>query len=173
MSRRSGQIQRNVTVLGFDPGSNTTGWGLIRVSGRTFRALDFGTIRLKGKALPERLLSLFAQVEHSVRSANPDLVAIERVFWNPKLPGALVLAHARGVIVLAAARAKKPLVEPEARVVKRTVAFSGAAKKPEVLRAVARLFGLPPKLLSPDAADALAVAFTAALLSPIRKPPPL
>ena len=157
----------SVTVLGFDPGSVATGWGVVRQdTGQVLRAVAWGVIRPQGKLLPEKLRHLFKEARHIVSAQRPDIIAVEKVFWNPRRPGGLVLSHARGVLLLATTFADVPIVEIEPRTVKRVVALFGGATKELVEIALGRLMSLLKKPLPHDAADALALAVTASLLSP-------
>ena len=169
-SKQSGPTptsRSSVTVLGFDPGSVAAGWGVVRQdAGRVLHAVAWGVMRPKGKLLPGKLRSLFEEAKHIVSAHHPDIIAVERVFWNPKRPGGLILSHARGVLLVAATFADVPIVEIEPRSVKRVVALFGGAAKEQVMGALGKLMSLPKKPLPHDAADALALAVTASLLSP-------
>jgi len=169
-SKQSGPTQTSppsITVLGFDPGSVAAGWGVVRQEeGRVLHAVAWGVIRPREKLLPEKLRHLFEEAQHIVSAQHPDIIAVEKVFWNPKRPGGLVLSHARGVLLLAATFADVPIVEIEPRTVKRVVTLFGGAAKEQIGSALGRLMSLPKNPLPHDAADALALAVTASLLSP-------
>ena len=144
-------------VLGIDPGSSVTGWGLLRRSGSLVEAVDFGTLACRG-GLPERLASLFPRLEELLGRLRPDCVAVEGVFAHRNLRSALTLAHARGVVLLACARAGLPVREIAPRLVKQAATGFGGAGKDQVAAMVRRELALGDTPLVSDAADALAVA---------------
>jgi len=145
-------------ILGIDPGSSVTGYGVVEVRGGRLRCLAHGTVvPPRGAALPVRLAALHAALGDVLRDHAPAGVVVEQVFVAASPRAALVLGHARGVALAAAAAAGLPVFEYGARTIKQAVAGHGAAGKPEVQRMVGLLLRLeaPPV---PDAADALAAA---------------
>lgn len=145
-------------VLGIDPGSTATGWGLLERGGGRLRHLGHGTLRApRGAALPARLARLQQGLAALCAEHRPDLVVVERVFVAASPRAALVLGHARGVALAAAAAAGLGVREYAAAEIKQAVTGRGGAAKPEVQAMVQRLLGLgrPP---ARDAADALAAA---------------
>ena len=145
-------------VLGLDPGLGTTGWGVIRAEGNRLSHLANGRLRTDAKApLARRLAHLDAMLAALMADHAPDAAAVEEVFVNANPQSTLKLGQARGVVLLAAARAGLDPGEYAPRLVKQAVVGTGAADKPQVHAMVARL--LPGTTIAgPDAADALAVA---------------
>lgn len=159
MSRPSDSI-RAVRVLGIDPGTRKLGWGVVERRGAKLHAIAAGVVTLDPTTpLDRRLARAFDQVEAMIEDHAPDAIAVEDIFFAKYASAAIKLGHVRGVVLLAAARADKPLTEWPPALVKRTVAGRGAAGKIQVGRVVAAALGLatvPPV----DAADALAIAIT-------------
>jgi crossover junction endodeoxyribonuclease RuvC len=147
-------------ILGLDPGLGTTGWGLVRSEGSRLSHLGNGQLKTDAKeALPARLSHLATQLEALIADINPACAAIEEVFVNKNPQSTLKLSHARGVILMIAARADLAVGEYAARFVKKAVVGVGNAEKAQVHAMVQRL--LPGAAIAgPDAADALAVAIT-------------
>ena len=149
-----------MVILGIDPGSRTTGWGVLNHSGGDSTYLASGSFRLERiAAFPERLLKLSEEMEFLLARHQPDHCAIERIFMAKNARSALVLGHARGVILSAIARCGVTLYEYTATQVKQSVAGSGRADKGQVQRMVGLLLGRNSRLQA-DEADALAIALT-------------
>lgn len=144
-------------ILGVDPGSRKTGFGLIAIEGKQYCYVASGTIRLPEAALPERLQLIFAGIVEVVEEYHPDQMAIEQVFMSKSAGSALKLGQARGAAIVAATCRGLPVAEYEARKVKQSVVGYGAADKLQVQHMVQRLLNLSAKPKE-DAADALAVA---------------
>ena len=153
-----GDGEARLIVIGLDPGLGTTGWGVIAAEGNRLSHIANGQIRTDAKvALAERLYVLDTLLTDLLIEHAPDAAAIEEVFVNTNAQSTLKLAHARGVILLGAARRGIVVGEYAARLVKKAVVGTGAAEKVQVHAMVARL--LPGvKIAGADAADALAVA---------------
>jgi len=148
-----------MVILGVDPGSRATGYGLITSDGRTFRHLSSGVIRPpSGGPLAERLVAIDTQVRALLADAHPDEVAIEGLFHARSPRTAIVLGHARGVVLLAARSGGAEVAEYAPRAVKLAVTGSGRASKDQVRAMVGRLLQDAPDRLGLDAADALAIA---------------
>ncbi len=147
-------------ILGLDPGLGTTGWGVIAAAGNRLSHLANGQVKTDPKMpLPDRLVAIEAALTDLLIEHAPDGAAVEEVFVNTNAQSTLKLAHARGVILLCAARRGIVVGEYAARLVKKAVVGTGAAEKAQVHAMVARL--LPGvKIAGADAADALAVAIT-------------
>lgn len=159
-------------VLGIDPGTRKLGWGVVERRGAKLRGIAAGVVTLDPRAsLRDRLARAFEQVELMIEDHAPDVVAVEDIFYARYASAAIKLGHVRGVVLLAAARADKPVTEWPPSLVKRTVAGRGAAEKIQVGRVVAATLGLasvPPA----DAADALARCVMAiAPIVPVAPPP--
>ncbi len=144
-------------ILGIDPGSRTTGYGLISVKNRKLTYLDSGCIKTPEGALPARLLEIFNGVCQLMETYQPSEVAIEQIFMHENASSALKLGHARGVAMVACASHRVSVYEYTPREVKLAVVGYGAAQKEQVKQMVMRLLSLskPPQT---DAADALAIA---------------
>lgn len=148
-----------MTILGIDPGSTVTGYGLIQHEDRVSRLLECGCIRTKARtSFPERLKKIYAELTDRLAELRPDEVAVEDVFYSENVKAALRIGHARGVILLAAANAGVPIAEYTPREVKRAVVGSGAASKEQVQFMVKHILHLKELPHPYDVTDALAVA---------------
>ncbi len=148
----------SVTILGIDPGLRFTGWAVIEAAGSRLRYLASGRIAPSADgSLAERLAILSAALEDVVAARSPDEAAIEETFVNTNARSALKLGQARGVCLLAPARAGIPVAEYAANVVKKAVVGVGHADKTQVAAMIARLVPTAPKVAH-DEADAIAVA---------------
>ena len=151
-------------ILGIDPGSRKTGYGLIEHSNNKSRHLDSGFIRLNEKeTLAERLLMLSIELGKIIDRLNPNCGAIEKIFYAKNAQSALSLAHARGVILLKFSEKQLPIHEYQALKVKQTVVGAGRADKGQIKHMVKILLKINDSLQE-DQADALAVALTHAHL---------
>lgn len=147
-------------VLGLDPGSVRTGWGVVELTGQRARGIAAGVIRVPEKdALPLRLSAIFDGVCAVIATHKPEAVAIEDIFFAKYPQAALVLGHARGVALLAVERAGLPLAAYPPTVIKRAIVGSGRADKAQVGQLVMAVLGLA-ELPAVDATDALAIALT-------------
>lgn len=147
-----------VRLLGIDPGSRITGYGILDVDGPRSRYVASGCIQTdSARPLPERLKTIFEGVAGVIREYQPDEAAAEQVFMHRNPDSALKLGQARGAALCAVVMAGLPVSEYAPRAIKQAVVGSGAADKGQVQRMVALLLNLaePPQA---DAADALAVA---------------
>jgi len=148
----------SVRVLGLDPGLRHTGWGVIEITGNRLRALADGAIHTDGAlSLAARLAQLYAGLEAVITAWTPDEAAVEETFVNKNPHSTLKLGQARGVALLAPARAGLPVAEYTPALVKKAVVGTGRGKKEQVEMMVRTL--LPgAACATADAADALAVA---------------
>ncbi|HEX5657317.1 MAG TPA: crossover junction endodeoxyribonuclease RuvC [Polyangiales bacterium] len=147
-------------VLGIDPGSVRTGWGVVDRDGNRARGVAAGVIRVKDSApLGERLHAIHRGICEVLEEHKPDAVALEDIFFARYAQAALVLGHARGVALLAATQAGLSVSTYPPAVVKRAVVGSGRAEKTQVAQLVAALLGMR-ELPGLDATDALAIAIT-------------
>lgn len=145
-------------VLGLDPGSRKTGFGVIERSGNTYRCLHHGHASAAARLeLPERLHTIATQVRDVMTEYAPDCVVVEEAFYRENVRSALVLGHVRGALILTALQNGLDLAEYTPREVKMSVTGSGAASKEQVGFMVKRILSLRGRI-QPDAADALAVA---------------
>ncbi|UYN93498.1 MAG: crossover junction endodeoxyribonuclease RuvC [Enhydrobacter sp.] len=144
-------------LIGLDPGLRLTGWGVIDVDGNRLRHVAHGVIKVAGdRSLAERLADLFDGVAGVIAARRPSEAAVEETFVNVNPGSTLKLGQARGVVLLAPARAGLPVFEYAARLVKKSVTGVGQADKRQIAMMVGRL--LPGVDATADAADALAVA---------------
>ncbi len=144
-------------ILGIDPGSRLTGYGVVRQHGSKFEYIASGCIRMTLGEMPDRLAQIFDGVREIIRQTQPDVFAIEQVFMARNPDSALKLGQARGAAIVAAKFCDLPVFEYSARQVKQSVVGTGAAAKEQVQHMVRTLLKLPANPQA-DAADALAVA---------------
>lgn len=144
-------------ILGIDPGSRITGYGIIREVKPKIHYIDSGCIRTSDGDLSQRLLQIFDGICQLMDNYSPDEVAIEQVFMHQNPNSALKLGHARGVAMVAAASHRVKISEYSAREVKQAVVGYGAAEKEQVKHMVVNLLALTSSPQT-DAADALAIA---------------
>jgi crossover junction endodeoxyribonuclease RuvC len=144
-------------ILGIDPGSRITGYGLIKEENRKITYLDSGCIRTADGELSQRLLQIFDGICQLMNNFSPDEVAIEQVFMHQNPSSALKLGHARGAAMVAAASHRIKVSEYSPREVKQSLVGYGAAEKEQVKHMVVNLLMLTSSPQS-DAADALAIA---------------
>lgn len=145
-----------VRILGLDPGSRRTGFGVVEYRDGRCSHVIHGCLNVAGAPFVERLRSIFEGLQRLVSEHAPGEIAIERVFVSRSADSALKLGHARGA-ALCALPAGLPVFEYAPRAVKLAVVGSGAAEKGQVAHMVGALLGLAGRL-PPDAADALAIA---------------
>lgn len=146
-------------VLGVDPGTFRTGWGLVGGSPARPALLGCGVIRLFPRApLPDRLALLKAELEQLLCRLDPTAAAVESPFHGPNARAALQLAHARGVVFAVLAGASIPVAEYAPSTIKKAVTGNGRADKAQVQSMVRRLLGLDAVPDGFDREDALAVA---------------
>ena len=153
-------------ILGIDPGTIVTGYGVISVSGRTKIALvETGTIESAQRdAMPKRLAKIFSSLEAIISRTSPDVCAIESVFIDKNVQSILKLGQARGVAIVAAETAGVEVSEYAPRVVKKAVTGNGNASKSQVEFMVRRLLALGSETdHRADAFDALAIAIAHSL----------
>lgn len=148
-----------VRILGVDPGSSCTGYGVITGEGDEIRYIASGHIVLQRKASRyERLKAIFERVNDIIIQYSPTHFAIEDVFYSKNARSSLVLGEARGAAILAAALSNLPIYEYSAREVKLSVTGHGAADKSQVSFMLGKILRLPDPPENSDESDALAVA---------------
>lgn len=154
-------------VLGIDPGTAVLGYGVVECGpDRHPRLLECGTLTTGARdSLPARLRILHDGVTALLAHHAPDTVAVESAFYGKNVRTAVVLSHARGVILLAAETAGTEIAEYSPAVIKKTIVGRGAALKPQVGYMVARLLRLKAPPSPSDAADGVAVALTHLMIS--------
>lgn len=146
-------------ILGIDPGTRVTGYGVILSDGSEHETLDFGCIRPPLKLnINERYLAIFNGIDFLIEKYTPDVVVVETQFVQKNVQSAMKIGMARGVVILAATRKKIPVFEYAPRKAKQSVVGNGAASKEQVQRMIQILLRLPSPPEPEDAADALALA---------------
>ena len=150
-------------VLGIDPGLNVTGYGCVDLGAGEPAIVEAGTITTDAKApMPRRIAQLHRDVAGLIAELKPQLVAIEQLYAHYKHPRtAILMAHARGVVLLAARQAGVAVKDLSATHVKKSLTGNGHASKQQVQRAIQSLCKLPALPEPPDVSDALAVALCA------------
>jgi len=153
-----------VIIIGLDPGLSCTGWGVVAKSGSRLSHVANGQVKTDPKApLAERLVVLDRELTDVILAHAPDTGAVEEVFVNSNPQSTLKLGQARGVCLLALARAGMPVSEYATRLVKKALVGTGGAEKAQV-QAMLKVLLPGVTLAGADAADALAVAITHAHL---------
>jgi crossover junction endodeoxyribonuclease RuvC len=146
-------------VLGVDPGTAATGYGIVERSGSRLRAVDYGCFEtVPADDPPRRLLYIHQAISELIEEHQPALIGVERLFFNRNVQTAFAVGQARGVVLLAAAQAGVPVFEYGPHEVKMAVTGYGRAGKDQVQRMVQIVLGLTVLPRPDDAADALAVA---------------
>ncbi|AMD00919.1 crossover junction endodeoxyribonuclease RuvC [Halomonas chromatireducens] len=146
-------------ILGIDPGSRITGYGVLDLSGPTPRYVASGCIRLQGDDLAQRLAQAYAGISELIALHRPGEFAIEQVFMSKNADSALKLGQARGTAIVCAANHGLPVSEYGPRQIKQAVTGTGSASKSQVQHMVVAILGLGGAPQA-DAADALAIALT-------------
>lgn len=146
-------------ILGIDPGSRITGYGLVESDGIRSRYVASGCIRTESTEFPQRLGEIFRGIERLVQEYHPSEVAVEQVFVAKNAASALKLGQARGAAICAAVAAGLPIAEYTPRTVKLSVVGNGGAEKEQVAQMVKILLKLDQGLAA-DEADALAIALS-------------
>lgn len=148
-------------ILGIDPGTATTGFGIIEVADHETRAIDYGVISThKDLPMPERLAELHRDLNKLIKTHRPDSCVVEQLFFARNVTTAITVGQARGVVLLAAAQAELEIAEYTPLQVKQAVTGYGQATKKQVQEMVKTILGLKEIPKPDDAADALAIALT-------------
>ena len=154
-------------VLGIDPGTAATGYGVVERDGGKLRAIDYGCLEtLPTQELPQRLLEIHRAVTELILTHHPAQIGVERLFFNKNVQTAFAVGQARGVVLLAAAEHGLPVFEYGPHEVKLAVTGYGRADKAQVQRMVQIVLGMAVLPRPDDAADALAVAICVAHAQP-------
>ncbi|WP_084224341.1 crossover junction endodeoxyribonuclease RuvC [Stenoxybacter acetivorans] len=157
------QHKRTIRILGIDPGSRVTGFGVIDVYGQQYQYVASGCIKTEAKfSLPERIGVIVRHLDEVVETYQPTQAAVEQVFVNVNPASTLILGQARGAAIAALVMRQLPVYEYTALQVKQAVVGQGKAAKEQVQHMVVRMLNLSGTPQA-DAADALAVALTHAL----------
>jgi crossover junction endodeoxyribonuclease RuvC len=146
----------NLRILGLDPGSRRTGFGVIECRGPDYTHVAHGCIVVAGMEIASRLRQIFESLQRLISQHVPGEIAVERVFVNRNVDSALKLGQARGAALCAIPQGV-PVFEYAPRAIKLALVGSGAAEKVQVAHMIKTLLGLDGKI-APDASDALAVA---------------
>jgi len=144
-------------ILGIDPGSRITGFGVVRMQGQKIEYVASGCIKIKDGILSDKLNKIFDCISEVVQEYKPDEAAIEQVFMSKNADSALKLGQARGAAMVAMAQHALQVAEYSARQIKQAVVGTGAADKSQVQHMVTSLLNLSASPQA-DAADGLAVA---------------
>lgn len=149
----------SLRIVGFDPGLNVTGYGVIEIEAGQTRLVEAGTVRSRGETIEARLLTIYRGITEILSTFRPASLAIEQLFVHTRFPKtAILMGHARGVICLAAAEAGLEVHHYLPNRVKSMLTGSGHAAKEQMQLAVQRELQLRAKPEPADAADALAIA---------------
>jgi crossover junction endodeoxyribonuclease RuvC len=146
-------------VLGVDPGTASTGYGVVRSAGARLEALEEGVIETRaGVPLERRLSQIHARIEELIDRHDPDALAVEELYFGVNVRTAFAVGQARGVVLLAGGRRQLPCRAYTPQQVKSAVCGHGRAEKAQVIHMVTRLLALPRPPVADHSADALAVA---------------
>lgn len=145
-------------ILGIDPGTAITGYGVIRVENNKHTVLGYGAIRTPAKQeTPLRLEAIYAELSRLIAEFTPQCLAVEELFFNKNVGSALAVGQARGVAILAGSHAGLPIFEYTPLQVKTAVTGYGRASKEQVAYMVKMLLGLAEVPKPDDVTDALAI----------------
>ncbi|MBS1911729.1 MAG: crossover junction endodeoxyribonuclease RuvC [Bacteroidetes bacterium] len=146
-------------IMGVDPGTLVTGFGVIDCEGGKMTLVEYGVIRTsQAMSMPLRLRDIHLRLLEVIERTAPDEFAIESAFYSKNVQSTLKLGHARGVAILAAALREIPTAEYAPREVKQAVTGNGGATKEQVEFMVMRLLGITERQAALDATDAVAIA---------------
>ena len=146
-------------ILGVDPGTNITGYGLIEYTNNKFRRISHGVIKLpSSKPVSQRLEIIYRELNILLKKYKPDEFAIETAFYGKNVQSVMKIGYARGVSLLAAIHNKVPASEYSPREVKKAVVGKGAASKQQVNYMVMTILNSKKIKFKPDESDALAIA---------------
>ena len=148
-----------MVILGVDPGLAIVGWGVVQYAANRFAPMAYGSVQTKaGTPVEDRLSQIYDRLSEIIEKYKPDAIAVEELFWNTNVTTGIVVAEARGVILLCARKYGVPIYEYTPMQVKQAVVGYGKAEKKQVISMVTLMLGLkePPK--PDDTADAIAIA---------------
>lgn len=146
-------------ILGIDPGTATTGWGLIEKDGQKYTLIDFGCVKTPAKTpLHDRLGTIFDGISDLIKNHKPDHIAVEELFFAANSKTAIAVGQARGVIILSANKKGVSVFEYTPLQVKMAICGYGRAEKGQIQKMVKTLLSLSEIPKPDDAADALAIA---------------
>jgi len=148
-------------ILGIDPGTAITGFGVIDYDGGKFKFVDAGAIRThKEQPMNERLSTIYDEINELLTEFKPDVMSIELLFFARNVTTAMTVGQSRGIVILAATKAKVPVFEYTPMQVKQAVTGYGKAEKKQIQEMVKQLLKLDDIPKPDDAADGLAIAIT-------------
>ncbi len=149
-------------ILGIDPGLAALGYGAVKTrkgEGKNFKCLGFGCIKTNSDSVtPERLKKINNKLSKIIKKYNPDIIAVETLYFFKNLKTAMPVSQAKGVVLLTAAKNKVPTIEVTPLEVKMAVVGYGRATKKQTQKMVKKLVGIQKTIRPNDAADALGVA---------------
>lgn len=146
-------------ILGIDPGTNITGYGIIRQNFSSSKRITSGSINIPSKQnLPQKLETIYNELDRLIKIYKPNEFAIETAFYGKNAQSAMKIGYARGVSILAAAHNKIPTSEYSPREIKKSIVGKGAASKQQVNYMVKTLLDISKQKMKYDETDALAVA---------------
>lgn len=159
-----------MVILGIDPGYAIVGYGVIRHSGGRYQPMGHGVI-LTYSDMPfnERLLFIFDNITKMIEQCKPDVISIEKLYFQNNQKTAIDVAQARGVIILAASKAGIPIFEYTPLQIKMALTGYGKALKPQIMQMTKKLLGLSQMPKYDDTCDALAVAICHAQTSALQE----
>jgi crossover junction endodeoxyribonuclease RuvC len=148
-----------VRILGIDPGSARTGFGILEVTGDELRLIDSGLIRINPRqSFPAKLKTVFEGISSLIDSTHPEAMAVEDTFYAKNVRSALALGQVKGVALLAAVLKGCPVFQYSPLDIKKSVVGYGRAEKHQVQVMVQQILGIPEKPQVWDESDALAIA---------------
>ncbi len=159
-------------IIGIDPGTRITGYGIIKYNNNSFIRIASGSINLPAdKPIPQRLEIIYSELNKILKRHKPDEFAIETAFYGKNVQSAMKIGYARGVSILCALHNKVPTSEYSPREVKKSVVGKGAASKDQVLFMIKTLLNIKSEKIKVDESDALAIALCHAfrMKTPIKK----
>ena len=151
-----------MTILGIDPGTAITGYGLVKLDeNKMIKCVSYGCIRTESTKIPsERLKILYNKLSQLIKKYKPDIMVIEKIYFFKNLKTAMPVSEAKGVLLLAAAKKKLPIVQITPLQAKMAMTGYGRANKKQIQKSVQKFLKLDKTPSPDDAADALALAIT-------------
>jgi len=159
-------------ILGIDPGTRITGFGVIKYTNNNFIKIASGSINLPPKEpIPQRLEIIYSEISKIIKKYKPDEFAIETAFYGKNVQSAMKIGYARGVSILCALHNNVPASEYSPREVKKSVVGKGAASKDQVSFMIKTLLNIKSEKIKVDESDALAIALCHAfrMKTPVKK----
>ncbi len=151
-------------ILGIDPGTRVTGFGIVKYNNNNFIKIAHGSINLSAKkTIPERLQIIYQEINKIIKKYKPDEFAIETAFYGKNVQSAMKIGYARGVSILCALHNNLSANEYSPREVKKSVVGKGAASKEQVAFMIKTLLNIKSEKIKVDESDALAIALCHAL----------